>query len=133
MTVGERIRYLRKFILKIKSGDDFGIMIGLSGSNVRNIETNRINVTDRVISDICEKFSVNEDWLRNGGSNDDIFIDYPEEVEIAKYVESLLTDTDDSIIDLIKNFLVIYKKLDNTSQEVLRGVANELLSKKDQT
>lgn len=129
MTIRERIRHLRKDCLKIKSADDFGSRIGISGSNVRNIETGRVNATDRVISDICTVFDVNEDWLRYGGSDDEIFKELSESEEVAKYVQSLLDSTDDVVADMIKNFIVIYEKLDDDSKDVLKNVAKDLLNK----
>lgn len=129
MIIGERIRYLRKNCLKIKSADEFGSKIGISGSNIRNIENSRINVTDRVISDICTVFNVNENWLRNGGPDDSIFIELSEDEEIAKYTQSLLDTTDDTIADMIKNFIVIYQKLDDNSKDVLKKIAKELVNK----
>ena len=30
------------------------------------MEKGKRNITDRVISDVCREFHVNEDWLRNG-------------------------------------------------------------------
>lgn len=129
MTIGERIRYLRKEHLKIKSAEDFGKKIGISGSNVGNIETGRVNATDRVITDICDCFSVNENWLRDGGSDDNIFIELSENEEIAKYTQSLLDTTGDTVADMIKNFIVIYQKLDNDSKDVLKNVAKDLLHK----
>lgn len=130
MTIGERIRYLRKSKLGIKNCDDFGVQIGLSGSNVRNIETSRVNTTDRVISDICITFNVNEEWLRNGGPDDQIFVALSDNEELAVYTQDLLESTDDVVADMIKNFIVIYEKLDEQSKQVLKNVANELLSKK---
>ena len=129
MTIGERIRYLRKNVLCIKSGDDFGNKIGISGSNIRNIENSRINVTDRVISDICDCFNVNESWLRNGGSDDDIFTELSKSDEVAKYTQTLLDSTDDLVADMVKNFIVIYEKLDDDSKDVLKIVAKDLLDK----
>lgn len=129
MTIGERIRYLRKECLKIKSSEEFGKKICISGSNVGNIETGRVNATDRVISDICTVFNVNEDWLRYGGSDDEIFKELSESEEVAKYVQSLLDSTDDVVADMIKNFIVIYEKLDDDSKDVLKKVAKDLLNK----
>ncbi len=128
-TIGERIRYLRKIKLKIKSCDDFGAKIGLSGSNIRNIENSRVNATDRVISDICSTFSVNEYWIRNGGPDEDIFIKLSKDEEIAMYAQMLLDSTDDSVTELIKNFIVTYYKLDDTSKQLLKNIANDLLDK----
>lgn len=65
MTTNERIKYLRKELLD-KTQQDFSSMILISRSNLGNIETGTVEVTDRVISSICEKFNVNENWLRNG-------------------------------------------------------------------
>ena len=58
----------------------FSLFRIVSGSNIRNIETGRINLTDRVVSDICNVFSVNENWLRNGGDDKDIFLELNEEI-----------------------------------------------------
>lgn len=128
MDIYERVKYLRKNKLNMTQ-DDFSKKIKISRSNLGSIETARVNITDRVISDICDCFGVNEDWLRNGGSDDNIFIELSENEEIAKYTQTLLDTTDDTVADMIKNFIVIYQKLDNDSKDVLKNVAKELLDK----
>ena len=65
MEIGERIRYARKEVLKMTQGI-FAEKINMSRSNLASIETNRVAVTDRVISDICNTFSLSEEWLRTG-------------------------------------------------------------------
>ena len=65
MTVGERIRHFRKQVLKMTQ-EDFASKINVSRSNLGNMEISRISATDRVISDICNSFSVSEEWLRTG-------------------------------------------------------------------
>ncbi len=125
--IKQRLYYLRKNILKL-SQEEFGKNIKLSKSNISNIEAGRTNVTDRVISDICSTYNVNESWLRNGGSDDDIFISKSENSELFDYVQDLLKDTDDVIVNGIKDFIVVYKRLDKTSQAVLQNVAKEYLN-----
>ena len=66
MTVNERLRYLRKYLLKYKSADDFAKTINLSGSNFRAIEIGNINLTERVIINICKTHNINKQWLLNG-------------------------------------------------------------------
>lgn len=69
----ERIKYLRKTILHLTQ-EEFVTKIKISRSNLGAIEIGRVNVTDRVISDICEKYNVNEVWLRTGeGGEENIF------------------------------------------------------------
>lgn len=61
MTISERIKYLRKTLNLTQA--EFANKIGLSRSNIANIEVSRIKVTDRTIKDICREFNVNEKWL----------------------------------------------------------------------
>ena len=65
MTIGQRIRHLRKEIKKLTQ-DEFAQAIKISRSNLGNIETGVINATDRVLADICSTFNINEEWLRTG-------------------------------------------------------------------
>ncbi|HBM76088.1 MAG TPA: XRE family transcriptional regulator [Clostridiaceae bacterium] len=65
MEIYERIKILRKDELHLTQ-EEFSSKIKISRSNLGSIEVGRISVTDRVISDICFAFNVNEDWLRNG-------------------------------------------------------------------
>lgn len=61
----ERIRQLRKNILHMTL-EEFSKKINMSRSNLGNIETGRIALTDRVLSDICRTFHVNPDWILEG-------------------------------------------------------------------
>ena len=65
METWERIRHFRKSILKM-SQEEFAGKVNISRSNLGNIETGRVTLTERVISDICNTFSLSEEWLRTG-------------------------------------------------------------------
>lgn len=65
MELHQRIKYLRKNMLNLTQ-EEFSKKINVTRSNLGNIETNRINVTSRVITDICNVFRINECWLRTG-------------------------------------------------------------------
>lgn len=65
MNINQRIRFLRKEHLHMTQ-EEFSSSIKISRSNLGSIEIGRISVTDRVVQDICEKFNVNEKWLRDG-------------------------------------------------------------------
>lgn len=65
MEAHERIKYLRKEILKL-SQNDFAQQIHISRSNLGNIETNKIHLTERVLADICRTFHVRRNWLTEG-------------------------------------------------------------------
>ena len=65
MEIKDRIRYFRKDIKKLTQ-DEFRKAINLSRSNLASIETGAVNITDRVIADICKTFNISEHWLRTG-------------------------------------------------------------------
>lgn len=65
MEAHERIKYLRKKILDF-SQDEFAKKLNVSRSNLGNIETGTINLTERVLADICRVFQVRKDWILNG-------------------------------------------------------------------
>lgn len=98
MTTGERIKYLRKEILHIKNSDTFASKINMSGSNLRSIENNLINVKNKVIKDISEKYNINENWLLTGEG--EIFMEPTE-------IKSLSTKYNLSNIEalILKNYL----------------------------
>lgn len=69
--MNQRIKIIRASLNL--SQDDFCKKIKLSRSHISSIENGRKSITDRIVSDICREFNVNENWLRTG--NGDIFID----------------------------------------------------------
>lgn len=71
MDIGERIKVLRKDILKLTQ-IDFGKKIKLKPTAIGQMESGHRTVTDRSIFLICNVFNINEEWLRNG--NGDIFL-----------------------------------------------------------
>lgn len=64
MDIHERIKDLRENLGKTQEA--FAKDINISRSNLGNIETGKVKVTDRVVRDIAERFNVREKWLRSG-------------------------------------------------------------------
>ena len=62
--MNERLKDLR--LEKNLNQTDFGKKIGLSKSQIACYENGSRKITDRTITTICEKFKVNEEWLRHG-------------------------------------------------------------------
>lgn len=65
MTINERIKYLRKDILKLNQ-TDFGKSIGLSQRGASHLEQEKSLITERVVKTICSIFNIREEWLREG-------------------------------------------------------------------
>ena len=117
MEIHERIKYLRKDILKLTQ-QEFSDSLKISRSNMGNIEIGRIAVTDRVICDICEKFNINEEWLRT--VNGSMYIELSKEEYIAAFISSILKNKEDSFK---KRYVAMLSKLDEDGWEALEKVA----------
>lgn len=64
MNIGDRIKKIRKELDLTQA--EFGAKIGSVQNTVTGYESGRRNPSAPVIALICEKFGVNEEWLRNG-------------------------------------------------------------------
>lgn len=105
MQVNNRISLLRKEHLDLTQ-KQFASRIKISRSNLGSIEIGRINVTDRVIEDICSEFNVNENWLRHGQG--EMFIQ-PNELSLDEYAsKNNLTELE---LDIIKGYMTLDNKL----------------------
>lgn len=124
MTINERIKYLRKETIH-KTQEEFALTIKVSRSNLGAIEIGRIAVTDRVISDICEKFNVNENWLRTGDG--DIFIERTKNQIITDFLGNLIMEDD----TFKKRLIEALSELDERDWEGLEKLAIALANKKD--
>ena len=62
--MNERLKELR--LEKNLNQTEFGKKIGLSKSQIACYENGSRKITDRTITAICEKFKINEQWLRHG-------------------------------------------------------------------
>lgn len=120
----ERFKEVRTS-LNMKQGD-FAKEIKTTQGHVSDIENKRKGVSDRVIEIICLKYRVNESWLRTGEG--EMFVQLPEEDEVAAYVSDLLEDDGENPLYLIiKEIMHTYNEVSPKSQEVLRDFSKKLL------
>lgn len=119
----ERIKYLRKEVLHLTQ-QEFSEALNISRSNMGNIETGQISLTERVISDICAKYNVNETWLRTGEG--EMFKPKPPEDEVGYYVEELLENDDNPLYRVIIEMMKTYHGLDDKSKEVIKNYFSEI-------
>lgn len=117
MTIGERLSFLRENHLHI-SQEELGSKIGVSRFSISNYESGKRNLTDRVISDICREYNINEEWLRTGEG--EMFKKSSD--EIGYYVEELLEydGHGNPFYDMIIEMMKTYHGLDEKSKNVMR-------------
>ncbi len=120
----DRIRQLRSK-LGLKQAD-FGEKIGVKQGSVAGYESGARSPIDAVINSICREYNVNETWLRTGEG--EMFIQLPEEDEVAAYVSDLLEDDGENpLYVLIKEIMHTYNETSPKSQEILCEFSGKLL------
>lgn len=117
----ERLKKLRKTLDLTQQ--EFADRIGSARDNIAGYETGRRNPSVAVISLICTKFNVNEEWLRTG--NGEMFIELTRDEQIEHFVGDALKSEDDSFK---KKFISMLAALDESDWEVLQKMV-ELLQK----
>ncbi len=122
--IGKRIKDVRKFLELTQL--EFGNKIGLKPTAIGQMENGSRNVTERTIILICERYSVDENWLRTGKGK--MFLDIPPESEIASAISNVLEDIncENSIYTLVKEFLLKYEKLDSTSKKIVEEYVDDV-------
>lgn len=129
MNISDRIKELRKSLGL--SQEEFGQTLGVSRDVIGNIEYDRLKRPEQkepIYKLICEKFNVNEAWLRTGEGNR--FKNTPPENEIATAIYNVLEDVDcnNTIYTLVKEFLLKYEKLDTNSKGVIEKFVNDIIT-----
>ncbi|WWU49450.1 helix-turn-helix transcriptional regulator (plasmid) [Paraclostridium sordellii] len=115
----ERLRDLRTKHLRLTQ-QEFADSIKLSRSNVGNIESGIVQLTQRNIDAICEKFNVNEGWLKTGEG--EVFLNLSPEEEFDMLVGRLYADDD----SFKKNIIRAMLKLNDEDWLVVKKFTEEL-------
>jgi len=121
-SINERIKAVRK-ALGI-SQRDFCRGVYLSQSFYGQIETGRRNPSERVYELICNKYSVDKDWLLTGKGN--MFFESPPNVELMELMD-IIKELDplfrEYLISQIKSLASLHKK--NKERERKRRKASQ--------
>lgn len=124
MSIGNRVRFLRKENLSMTQ-EEFAKKIGISRSNLGNIETDTVALTDRVLISICREFDVNEEWLRTGEG--EMFVQLSQEEELAEFLADI-QKSDDS--DPVKKILLAFMRLPKDKQEEMKNIIDRMMENK---
>lgn len=114
----DRIKQIRKDANLTQ--EEFSKTIHISRSNLGNIESGKINLTDRVVNDICDAFRVNPIWLRTGNGNPYI---EPKTFSLDEYAKS--QDLHDNEINLIRGFMELDPNVRSALYNMFRKAFND--------
>lgn len=119
MTVGERIKELRKNILGL-SMEAFGEKLGVKKAAISNIENSNRNLTEQMAKAICREYNVNYFWLIEGDGEP--FIALPETT-----IDELAVEYD--LDDFEKSMIVEFLKLKKDDREIIKKYISNLIKK----
>ena len=115
--MNERIKELRDTLNLTQQ--DFADKLGTSRGNIAGYETGRRSPSDAVVSLICNKFNVNEKWLRSGAG--EMFKERLPGDEVAAYTAGLLDHEpeENPFYDMIVGMMKAYHELDEPSRKAV--------------
>lgn len=118
--MNERLKQLRK-TLELSQAE-LGEKIGVSNFAISSIERGERKLTERNLALICERLNVNRDWLENG--NGEMFLpDLPLD-EFSAFLAEIDKGNDPDL----REFLEIYRQLDEKSKKVIMDLGKSLLA-----
>ncbi|MBR2047100.1 MAG: helix-turn-helix transcriptional regulator [Oscillospiraceae bacterium] len=123
MELHERVRYLRKDILK-QTQSEFAAALGTSRDAINNIEGNRLKRPEQkepLLKLMCEKFAVNEAWLFTGIG--DPLRPVSRDEELAAFMGDVMRGESD---DFRRRLLSVLARLDTDEWELLERMARKL-------
>ena len=122
--MNERIKELRKSLGITQQ--EFADKLGLKRNTIATYEIGKAVPSDRVVSDLCNKYNVNEKWLRTGEGKK--FISLNRTQQIAQFTADLFKGEKDSFKERL---LLALAKLNEDEWKVLEKIATDLTKEKD--
>lgn len=125
MTIGERIKEVRKN--EKLTQQEFADRLNLKRNTVGSYEVNVVEPSDRTIKDICDKFGIREEWLRNGTG--EMLVQDTQSEQVAAFIGDVTRDDDDTFK---KRFVEMLADLSPGDWELLERMAEKLTQKKEE-
>lgn len=122
--MNKRLKEVRKALGLTQQ--EFADTIGSKRNTIAKYETETNVPSTAVISLICSKFNVNEEWLRTGKG--EMFIELSKSEEIAAFMGDVLTDDDGSAFK--KQLISVLSKLNENEWKVLESIAEKMADEK---
>lgn len=116
MSIGDRIKYLRKEHLKMTQSE-FGKNIGLTPTAIAKYESGDRQISDQTIKSICREFGINKEWLLEGTEPMEVKVD-----DIEKLIAKMLTNKNETACQLFKALA----KLDEDDWKAVQKLIDEL-------
>ena len=119
--IGDRIGEIIS-TLKIKKVY-FAEQLKIDQSYVTQLTNGRRNPSDRLVSDICEKFNISEKWLRTGEG--EMFVPIDSDKEFDRICMEIQLSDDEFIKDIMRKYWGLDESGKAIIRQMLAGLADE--------
>lgn len=99
--------------------EEFGKKLGVTGADITNLETGQCDLTNQMITSICKRFAVREEWLRTGSGQMTALIEDTSNEQIADFAKSIMESSDSSFR---RHFVELLSMLDDADWEALERI-----------
>lgn len=125
--INERFKKLREACGKTQS--EWGEILGIKTSGVSDIENKRRNVTPKHLIMLAnwKEYRININWLENGGSDENMFIEDYGVDELSDYCGEISEGKDPFIAEM----LLKYKRLSPIHKKAIWEIYEEWTKKKE--
>ena len=117
----ERIKEIRK--INGLNQTDFGQRIGVAQATIAGYEAGSRAVPNVVVTAICDKFGIREEWLRDGV--EPMYAPTGREEEMARLVKRLMADQPDSFQSALVTTLLRFDP-NGPEWEILERIYNNI-------
>lgn len=117
----DRIKEIRS--KKNLTQQEFANRLSLKRNTIATYEIGKAMPSDRTVQDICEKFGVNEEWLRTGKG--EMLIPLSRDEEIARFIGEMIKEDD----TFKKKLISVLARLDEKDWEDLERIAKNFIKK----
>lgn len=107
--------------------EQFAEKINLSRNYLWMLENGSRVPSDRTIKDICDKFGIREEWLRNGTG--EMMVQDAQSDKVVAFIGDVTRDDDDTFK---KRFVEMLADLSPGDWELLEHMAEKLTQKKEE-
>lgn len=122
--MNNRIKELRKQLGLTQQ--EFADRLKLKRNTIATYEMGKATPSNRTISDICEAYNVNREWLETGAGN--MFLKLDKKSELSAFVSKALNGESKDYSDRLVSALL---KLNEKDWELLASIAETLVSQKE--
>lgn len=119
MDIGGRIKQIRKD--NNLTQEAFGASLGFTKTMVALVESGRANFSKSAITNICNLYSINEEWLRTGSGNMEIKKTRNE--EIAEFLNDVMEQENDNIK---KRLVLSLSKMNENEWDALASMIDKI-------